>query len=309
MRRLGLSFRDVDWRDWDRLLRRVHAPAKQVTVALVGKYVDLPDAYLSVSEALRAGGFANDAKVEIRWVASRHLRHPRGRRARPRGRRRRARPGRLRRARHRGQARCDPARPRDAARRCSGCAWAAVHGHRGRPRPGRHREGRLDRVRPGLPRPGHRHDGRPARRRRRRARHGRHHAPRPVADRAAEGLAGGGRLRRRAGDRAAPAPLRGQQRLPPAARGGRAGLLRHVPGRHARRDRRAAARGPPVLRRHAGAPRVPLAADPGAPAVPRLRRRRRSPTPRSGCSRSRPDLPVRAAPDGARGRVPERVGA
>ena len=70
VRRLGLSFRDVDWRDWDRLLRRVHAPAQSVTVALVGKYVDLPDAYLSVSEALRAGGFANDAKVEIRWVAS-----------------------------------------------------------------------------------------------------------------------------------------------------------------------------------------------------------------------------------------------
>ncbi len=70
VRRLGLSFRDVDWRDWDRLLRRVHDPARSVTVALVGKYVDLPDAYLSVSEALRAGGFANDAKVEIRWVAS-----------------------------------------------------------------------------------------------------------------------------------------------------------------------------------------------------------------------------------------------
>ena len=70
VRRLGLSFRDVDWTDWDRLLQRVHAPAKRVTVALVGKYVDLPDAYLSVSEALRAGGFANDAKVDIRWVAS-----------------------------------------------------------------------------------------------------------------------------------------------------------------------------------------------------------------------------------------------
>ena len=70
VRRLGLPFRDVDWTDWDRLLQRVHRPAKQVTVALVGKYVDLPDAYLSVSEALRAGGFANDAKVEIRWVQS-----------------------------------------------------------------------------------------------------------------------------------------------------------------------------------------------------------------------------------------------
>ena len=41
-----------------------------VEVALVGKYVDLPDAYLSVSEALRAGGFHHNAKVNIRWVAS-----------------------------------------------------------------------------------------------------------------------------------------------------------------------------------------------------------------------------------------------
>jgi CTP synthase len=70
VRRLGLSFRDVDWKVWDELLRRVHRPAHQVEVALVGKYVDLPDAYLSVTEALRAGGFAQDAKVSIRWVAS-----------------------------------------------------------------------------------------------------------------------------------------------------------------------------------------------------------------------------------------------
>jgi CTP synthase len=70
VRRLGLSFRDVDWTEWDELLRRVHRPAQHVTVALVGKYVDLPDAYLSVTEALRAGGIAHDAKVEIRWVSS-----------------------------------------------------------------------------------------------------------------------------------------------------------------------------------------------------------------------------------------------
>ncbi|MDT7571769.1 MAG: synthase [Actinomycetota bacterium] len=78
VRRLNLPFRDVDWTDWDRLLQRVHAPAKEVTVALVGKYVDLPDAYLSVSEALRAGGFANDAKVNIRWVTSDDCETPAG---------------------------------------------------------------------------------------------------------------------------------------------------------------------------------------------------------------------------------------
>ncbi len=70
VRRLDLAFRDVDWTDWDELLRRVHSPEREVTVALVGKYVDLPDAYLSVTEALRAGGFANDARVDLRWVPS-----------------------------------------------------------------------------------------------------------------------------------------------------------------------------------------------------------------------------------------------
>jgi len=70
VRRLGLPFRDVDWTQWDELLRRVHDPANRVTIALVGKYVDLPDAYLSVIEALRAGGIANDAGVDVRWVAS-----------------------------------------------------------------------------------------------------------------------------------------------------------------------------------------------------------------------------------------------
>jgi CTP synthase len=52
------------------LLEKVHNPKHQITVGLVGKYVDLPDAYLSVSEALRAGGFANDAKVNLKWIAS-----------------------------------------------------------------------------------------------------------------------------------------------------------------------------------------------------------------------------------------------
>ncbi|MFT4189000.1 MAG: CTP synthase [Aeromicrobium sp.] len=70
VRRLDLPFRDVDWTVWDGLLRRVHEPTDEVTVALVGKYIDLPDAYLSVAEALRAGGFANNAKVRLRWVPS-----------------------------------------------------------------------------------------------------------------------------------------------------------------------------------------------------------------------------------------------
>jgi len=70
VRRLDLPFRDVKWKQWDDLLRRVHHPKSEVTIGLVGKYIDLPDAYLSVTEALRAGGFHNECRVNIRWVSS-----------------------------------------------------------------------------------------------------------------------------------------------------------------------------------------------------------------------------------------------
>ncbi|WP_461110369.1 CTP synthase [Streptomyces calidiresistens] len=78
VRRLDLPFRDVDWTQWDDLLGRVHSPEHEVTVALVGKYVDLPDAYLSVTEAIRAGGFANRARVHVKWVTSDDCRTPDG---------------------------------------------------------------------------------------------------------------------------------------------------------------------------------------------------------------------------------------
>ncbi|MFC6384007.1 CTP synthase [Nesterenkonia lacusekhoensis] len=67
---LDLKFQDVNWETWNKLLNTVHHPDHEVEVALVGKYIDLPDAYLSVTEALRAGGFAHNAKTKIRWVAS-----------------------------------------------------------------------------------------------------------------------------------------------------------------------------------------------------------------------------------------------
>ncbi|NCV83697.1 MAG: CTP synthase [Actinobacteria bacterium] len=78
VRRLGLPFHDVEWGEWDQLLSRVHNPSRSVRVALVGKYVDLPDAYLSVTEALRAGGFDNNVKVEIKWVVSDECETPAG---------------------------------------------------------------------------------------------------------------------------------------------------------------------------------------------------------------------------------------
>ncbi|RQP11196.1 MAG: CTP synthase [Microbacteriaceae bacterium] len=77
---LGLAGKagEVDWSGWSQLLKAVHEPAHEITIALVGKYIDLPDAYLSVTEALRAGGFAHQAKVSVRWVPSDECETPEG---------------------------------------------------------------------------------------------------------------------------------------------------------------------------------------------------------------------------------------
>ena len=122
VRRLNLPFRDVDWTEWDDLLSRVHDPQETVRIALVGKYIDLSDAYLSVAEALRAGGFKHRTKVEMRWVASDDCESDAGA----------ARPlsdvdGVLipaASASAASRARSAPsATPGCAASRCSGCAW------------------------------------------------------------------------------------------------------------------------------------------------------------------------------------------
>ncbi|MGO2792791.1 CTP synthase, partial [Microbacterium gubbeenense] len=71
IKKLGLDGAgEVDWTRWQKVLDAVHHPKHEVTIGLVGKYVDLPDAYLSVTEAIKAGGFAHDAKVQIRWIPS-----------------------------------------------------------------------------------------------------------------------------------------------------------------------------------------------------------------------------------------------
>ncbi|MFC7430008.1 MULTISPECIES: CTP synthase [unclassified Agrococcus] len=75
---LGLEAGDVDWSRWQPVLDAVHHPRHEVTIGLVGKYIDLPDAYLSVTEALKAGGFANQTAVTIRWVASDQCETPEG---------------------------------------------------------------------------------------------------------------------------------------------------------------------------------------------------------------------------------------
>ncbi|MBF4577707.1 CTP synthase [Frondihabitans sp. VKM Ac-2883] len=60
----------VDWTGWNPILSAVKDPKHEVTIGLVGKYIDLPDAYLSVTEALKAGGFAHQTKVVLRWIPS-----------------------------------------------------------------------------------------------------------------------------------------------------------------------------------------------------------------------------------------------
>ncbi|RCS62669.1 CTP synthase [Microbacterium sp. JB110] len=83
VRRLGLAkATDVDWTRWQRVLAAVHNPKHEVTIGLVGKYIDLPDAYLSVTEAIRAGGFAHETKVSIRWIPSDECETPQGARER-----------------------------------------------------------------------------------------------------------------------------------------------------------------------------------------------------------------------------------
>ncbi|MGB4778473.1 CTP synthase [Microbacterium sp.] len=69
---LGLAGKaaEVDWTRWSKVLNAVHNPKHEVTIGLVGKYIDLPDAYLSVTEALKAGGFAQETKVKVTWIPS-----------------------------------------------------------------------------------------------------------------------------------------------------------------------------------------------------------------------------------------------
>lgn len=75
---LGSQAGEVDWSGWTALLNAVHDPKHEVTIGLVGKYIDLPDAYLSVTEALKAGGFAHQTKVNLRWIPSDDCETPEG---------------------------------------------------------------------------------------------------------------------------------------------------------------------------------------------------------------------------------------
>ena len=122
-------------------------PTEPVRIGLVGKYVNLPDAYLSVVEALRHGGYACGAQVEIDWIASDDAEGllAEGRLARPR---RHRHPRRLRLPRHRGQDRRRRLRPRARRPVPRPVPRHAVRGDRVRPRRVRPRRRQLERVRP-----------------------------------------------------------------------------------------------------------------------------------------------------------------
>lgn len=70
---LQLENREPDLTDWTAMVEALHAPQDEVTIALVGKYIQLHDAYLSVAEALKHGGIANRVNVDIRWVDSEQI--------------------------------------------------------------------------------------------------------------------------------------------------------------------------------------------------------------------------------------------
>jgi len=72
-RKLGIWAPQPDLREWEELAHRIKGRHKDVTIALVGKYVQLHDAYLSVAEALTHAGFALNAKVHIEWIDSEEL--------------------------------------------------------------------------------------------------------------------------------------------------------------------------------------------------------------------------------------------
>ncbi|HSH80262.1 MAG TPA: CTP synthase, partial [Herpetosiphonaceae bacterium] len=73
IRELGLEAREPDLEEWRGLVEMIKRPKRAIPIALVGKYVQLKDAYISVAEALRHAAFAQGLDVEIKWVSSEEL--------------------------------------------------------------------------------------------------------------------------------------------------------------------------------------------------------------------------------------------
>lgn len=76
MEKLKLQAGEADLTEWTAMVEKIMNPTQKVTIAMVGKYVALQDAYMSVSEALRHAGIANSAAIDIRWVNAEEIEAP-----------------------------------------------------------------------------------------------------------------------------------------------------------------------------------------------------------------------------------------
>ena len=73
LEKLKMDYSPANMEEWEKMVYKIHHPSKKVKVAVVGKYVALPDAYMSVTEALHHAGIANDTEVRIHWVNSEEI--------------------------------------------------------------------------------------------------------------------------------------------------------------------------------------------------------------------------------------------
>ena len=274
VRKLGLPEVEPELGEWDELATQIAQRDGEVEIALVGKYVKLHDAYLSVHEALKHSGIHHGVGVNVRWFdaegmsleeAAAELEGVDGVLV-PGGFGSRGWEGKItacRVAREQGDS-----VSRDLSRHAGGRVGVRPPRQRARGR-------QLDGDGPGDAVPG---DRPPARAEGDRGPR-RHDAPRRRRRRPGRGHEGARSLRRRGHPRASPAPVRGQQPFPPAV--GRAGSRRlgNVPVRPAGRGHRAP--GPPLVRREPVPSGVQVAPDPPCAALQRLRWSRVDPSPRA----------------------------
>ena len=76
LEKMAMTFDPSNMEAWEKMVFKINHPAKKVKIAVVGKYVALPDAYMSVTEALHHGGIENDAQVKITWINAEELENP-----------------------------------------------------------------------------------------------------------------------------------------------------------------------------------------------------------------------------------------
>ena len=76
MDKLSIEAGPADMSEWNKMVDKILNPSREARIAIVGKYVELPDAYMSVSESLRHAGIANEASIDIKWVSSEALEEP-----------------------------------------------------------------------------------------------------------------------------------------------------------------------------------------------------------------------------------------